>query len=143
MTYQEESKIVLVTGAGHAEGIGFELCRQFATQGMTVLRTARELAKARSHADILVAEGFDVRPLALDVASDQSVKRAAAAVEAEFGRLDVLVNNAAGSGPFGEKPSDADVETAHRVMEVNLLGAWRMCQAFLPLTTKPFIPHCL
>jgi NAD(P)-dependent dehydrogenase (short-subunit alcohol dehydrogenase family) len=132
-----------VTGAGRAEGIGFELCRQFANQGMTVLLTAREFGKARSQADILVAEGFDVRPFALDVTSDASIIQTAAVVEAEFGRPDVLVNSAAGSGPFGEKPSDADVETAHRVMEVNLLGAWRMCQAFLPLTTKPFIPHCL
>ncbi len=74
MTYQEESKIAPVTGAGRAEGIGFELCRQFASQRMTVLLTAREFGKAQSQADILVADGFDVRPFALDVTSDESVK---------------------------------------------------------------------
>jgi NAD(P)-dependent dehydrogenase (short-subunit alcohol dehydrogenase family) len=136
MAYPEESQIALVTGAGRPEGIGFELCRQLSRQGMTVLLTARELGKAQSRANILVAEGLDVRPFALDVASDQSVKQAAGAVEAEFGRLDVLVNNAAGSGPFGEKPSDADLQTAHQVMEINLFGAWRTCQAFLPLLRK-------
>ena len=133
MSNQENSPITLVTGVGRAEGIGFELCRQFAKQGMTVLLTARELDKARSLAGSLAAEGLDVRPYALDVSSDEHIQQTAAAVGTEFGRLDILVNNAAVSGPFGEKPSDAELQTAHQVLEVNLFGVWRTCQAFLPL----------
>lgn len=136
MRERENTQIALVTGVGRVEGIGFELCRQFAERGMTVLLTARELAKVQSLADILVAEGLHVRPFALDVTMDEGIQQTAAAVEAEFGRLDILVNNAAASGPFGERPSDADLRTAHQVMEVNLFGVWRTCQAFLPLLRK-------
>jgi NAD(P)-dependent dehydrogenase (short-subunit alcohol dehydrogenase family) len=133
MSNQEDPRISLVTGVGRAEGIGFELCRQFARQGMTVLLTARELVKARSLAGNLAAAGLDVRPFGLDITSDEGIQQTAAAVEAEFGRLDILVNNAAASGPYGEKPSDAELQTAHQVLEVNLFGVWRICQAFLPL----------
>jgi NAD(P)-dependent dehydrogenase (short-subunit alcohol dehydrogenase family) len=117
MNNQENSKITLVTGVGRAEGIGFEVCRQSTNQGMTVLLTARELVKAQPLADSLVAEGLDVRPFALDVTSNESVQLIVSAVEAGFKRLDILINNAATSGPFGEKPSDTDLQEAYQVLE--------------------------
>jgi NAD(P)-dependent dehydrogenase (short-subunit alcohol dehydrogenase family) len=68
----------------------------------------------------------------LDVASEESVSRAARDVGADPGRLDVLVNNA---GTYGSSAgaADTDLEEAHRVLEVNLFGAWRLTQAVLPL----------
>ncbi|MCG8348716.1 MAG: SDR family NAD(P)-dependent oxidoreductase [Chloroflexales bacterium] len=136
MNSQENMPIALVTGVGRAEGIGFELCRQLAARGMTVLLTARTHARAQPLADMLIAEGLDVRPFALDVTADEPIQHTVAAVAAEFGRLDILVNNAAATGPFGEKPSDADLQTVAHVMAVNLYGVWRTCQAFLPLLRK-------
>jgi NAD(P)-dependent dehydrogenase (short-subunit alcohol dehydrogenase family) len=68
----------------------------------------------------------------LDVASDESVTRAARDVGADPGRLDVLVNNAGVYGsPAGA--ADTDLDDAHGVFEVNFWGAWRLSRAVLPL----------
>jgi NAD(P)-dependent dehydrogenase (short-subunit alcohol dehydrogenase family) len=62
---------------------------------MTVILTARELNKAAADARQLRQEGLDVHAQALDVAQDDSVRQLAETIAQEFGRLDVLVNNAA------------------------------------------------
>lgn len=133
MVESGRKSIALVSGVGRAEGIGFEVCRQLARRGLTVLLTARDLAKADRLAAGLVGEGLDVRPYALDIASSESPGRLAAEVTSAFGRLDVLVNNAAGFAPWGETASTADLQVARAVMDVTLFGTWRVCQAFLPL----------
>ena len=97
--------VALVTGVGRAEGIGFEVCRQLAQTGMTVLLTARDLTKARQLADQLSGEGLDVRPYALDILHDESIKAVATEIEKDFGRLDVLVNNAAAYADWSENAS--------------------------------------
>ena len=86
MKSQGNPRIALVTGVGRREGIGFEVCRQLAALGMTTLLTARDLAKAQILAEELQQAGLDVRPLALDVASDASVGKTVRHVEAEFDR---------------------------------------------------------
>jgi NAD(P)-dependent dehydrogenase (short-subunit alcohol dehydrogenase family) len=130
---QENNRIALVTGVGRAEGIGFEVCRQLASQPMTVLLTARSADQARKLAGALQAAGIDVRPYALDVTAPESVQQLAETIEREFGRLDVLVNNAAGVAPYGEVAATADLATAQAVLETTLLGSWRVCQRMLPL----------
>ena len=133
-TQQTSSQVVLVTGAGH--GIGFEVCRQLARAGMTVLLTARDLAQAEVAAQQLAGEGLAVRPHALDVTQNESVYALAAMLEQEFGRLDVLVNNAAAYVDWSEKATTADLQAAHTVLETNLFGAWRTSQILLPLLRK-------
>ncbi len=128
------SQVVLITGASH--GIGFEVCRQLARHGMTVIITARNLAKAEVAAQQLVGEGLDVRPHALDVTQDESTRHLAAVLEQEFGRVDVLVNNAAAYVDWSEKATTADLKAAHAVFETNMFGAWRTSQALLPLIHK-------
>ncbi|HSJ74137.1 MAG TPA: SDR family NAD(P)-dependent oxidoreductase, partial [Miltoncostaeaceae bacterium] len=122
-----------MTGAAH--GIGLEVCRALALEGMIVLLTARDLAKATAAAEELAGEG-DVRPLALDVVSDESVAAAAAAVSVDPGRLDVLVNNAARHADWEETASDADLAVAREVMDVNLFGPRRTSNALLPLVRQ-------
>lgn len=126
-----ETKIALITGSSH--GIGFEVVRQLAQKGMTVILTARDNEKGQTAVKQLVDEGLNVHLVQLDVSSDESVKAVAASVEKEFGKLNVLVNNAAGYAPWGEVPSSADLKTTHDIFETTLFGAWRMVQAFLPL----------
>lgn len=136
-----ERSVALVTGVGRAEGIGFEVCRQLGAKGYTVLLTARNEEKARELAARLAAEGLDVRAEKLDVSDAEDFVRLAAHAEAEWGRLDVLVNNAAGLSTFGEKTSSADLEAAHLILETTLFGSWRACQAFLPLLRKGVSPR--
>jgi NAD(P)-dependent dehydrogenase (short-subunit alcohol dehydrogenase family) len=86
-----QGRIVLVTGA--ARGIGKEAARQLAELGATVLVSARDADHAQATAKELSIAG-DVRalPVDLDVADDASVRVAAAALERDPGRVDVLVN---------------------------------------------------
>jgi NAD(P)-dependent dehydrogenase (short-subunit alcohol dehydrogenase family) len=123
--------VALVTGANH--GIGLEVVRQLAWRGMTVILSARNPEKGAAAAQALIDEGLDVHFKPLDVADDESIGRLAAELHQEFGRLDVLVNNASAFADWAELASTADLKAAHMVVDTNLFGAWRTCQAFLPL----------
>jgi len=126
-----DARIVLVTGGNR--GIGLEVCRQLAAQGYAVVLGSRDEAKGEAAAAGL--EG-DVTVLQLDVADDESVGAAAAAVDERFGRLDVLVNNAAILYDTENRGIDVDLAEVRRGLETNLFGAWRMVQAFLPLLRR-------
>lgn len=133
-------EVVLVTGA--ARGIGYEVTRQLAERGAIVLVSARDARRAGEAAEELTQAG-DVRPLAvpLDVADSESVHRAAEAIEADPGRLDVLVNNAAAYVDWSETASGADLDAARLLLETNLLGSWRMAKALLPLLRQSDHPR--
>jgi NAD(P)-dependent dehydrogenase (short-subunit alcohol dehydrogenase family) len=124
--------VALVTGAGRREGLGFEVARQLAERGMTVVLTARRRDAAIALAAELAAQGFDVRGEVLEVTSDESLQGVRAVLR-ELGGLDVLINNAAGIAQFGEQPSSAELGRAREVMETTLFGSWRTAQALLPL----------
>ena len=126
-----EQPIALVTGGNR--GIGMEVCRQLAAQGMVVLLGSRDLAKGEAAAATLARDGAAVLPRKLDVTSDDDIEALRAAVAREFGRLDVLINNAAILYDSWQRPSDPDFAVVREAMETNLYGAWRMCRAFLPL----------
>jgi len=127
-------RVALVTGANR--GIGFEVCRQLAIRGFVVLLTARDAQKAESAANRLVSIG-QVEPLALDVADASNIKNAEDEVATKYGCLDVLVNNAGINYDTWETVENADMNgTVMQTITTNLLGPWRICQAFLPLLRK-------
>ena len=128
-----DDTLVLITGAGRPSGIGYALARLLAGKGMRVILTARDLSAAQARAGELVALGHDVTALTLDVADPGSVAALHAELARRFGRLDILVNNAAGMAPYGELAATADLAIAHQVVEATLFGAWRLTQAMLPL----------
>jgi len=131
-------KIAVVTGANR--GIGFETCRQLARHGMKVVLAARDEAKGRAAAQRLRDEGLDVDSVRLDVTDDVSVSEFARSVKREYGRVDVLVNNAGimidqrGSF-FPGMPSvfKAKIETLRETLETNVYGALRVTRALRPL----------
>ena len=128
------ARLALVTGANR--GIGLEVCRQLAAREFAVLLTARDPRKAKAAATELNGGGR-VEPMALDVADVKSIHKAAAEVAARYGYLDVLINNAAIHYDTWETVESADVDgTVTEAIGTNLLGPWRMCQAFLPLLRK-------
>ena len=91
-----------------------------------MLLGARDAAKgARAARQV----GGDITPVQLDVADPDSVRAAAAALD----RLDVLVNNAAILYDTWQRGVDADLDQVRDALDTNLLGAWRVTQAVLPL----------
>ena len=128
-----DRRVAVVTGAN--KGIGLEIARQLAREGLTVHLGARDEARGRAAAEKLRADGLDVRPLRLDVTSDGSVAAAAAVLEAEEGRLDVLVNNA-GIAIDDGPPSRVSGDALRRTYETNVFGVVRVTQAFLPLLRR-------
>src|SRR5580658_7690776 len=85
-------KIALVTGAN--KGIGFEVARQLAASGCSVLLGARNRALGEKAAATLKREGCDVRYLSIDLDDPATIATAAKDIDAGFGHLDILVNNA-------------------------------------------------
>src|SRR5690606_32651798 len=94
----ENSRIALVTGAN--QGIGLQIATDLAASGLTVLLASRNLDRGTAAARTI--DG-DVHPIQLDVTDDASIRAAVAQVEQQFGRLDVLVNNAAISRANGSQ----------------------------------------
>jgi len=127
------ARVALVSGCSRAEGIGFEVCRQLAGQGITVLLTARDPSRALELAASLSEQGLDVMGHALDISDSESVDAIVAFIAQRYGRLDILVNNATGAGRDRAPPSDSDLAGARQVLDVTLLGNWRMIQSCLPL----------
>jgi NAD(P)-dependent dehydrogenase (short-subunit alcohol dehydrogenase family) len=127
-------RVALVTGA--SRGIGFEVCRQLGAAGYAVVLTARDAERGRRATERLVRDGLDARFQPLDVTDPAAARQAAAAVEAELGRLDVLVNNAAIAIDAGSSLAEVDLGVLRRTLETNLLGALSCCQAFLPMMRR-------
>ena len=127
----ENGRVALVSGGNR--GIGLEVCRQLSEQGVTVVIGSRDEEMGRAAAEGL--EG-NVVPHQLDVADAQSVDRMAAFLEDRFGRLDVLVNNAAISNDDGQSGVDADLDRVKEALEANLFGAWRLCEVAIPLMQR-------
>jgi NAD(P)-dependent dehydrogenase (short-subunit alcohol dehydrogenase family) len=127
-----------VTGAN--KGIGLQIAKDLAARGCTVLVGSRDLHRGEMAAKAVGAHG---RALQLDVTSRTSIAAAVERIRKEFGRLDVLVNNAAianTAGPdlsFEElleagRPSVADLDEVRAVFETNVFGVIAVTQAMLP-----------
>jgi NAD(P)-dependent dehydrogenase (short-subunit alcohol dehydrogenase family) len=138
-----EKRIALVTGAN--QGIGTEIVRGLANAGLTVFLGSRNFERGKAAADAI---GGDVHPIQIDVTDKASIDAAAARIESEFGRLDVLVNNAAiskGTDHPNENMQEyiqrsratlISVDEVRTVWETNVFGVIAVTQAFVPLLRK-------
>jgi len=134
MLGQGLQQVALVTGANR--GIGLEVVSQLARRDIQVILGARNLQKGQQAAQRLIEAGLAVLPRQLDVTDQQSINRLATQVADELGHLDILVNNAAILYDTWQQAATADLALVHEALETNTFGAWRMCQAFLPLLRK-------
>ncbi|KAJ7693031.1 oxidoreductase [Mycena rosella] len=137
------NKVILVTGSN--TGIGYELVHLLAAKGHTVyLASRKEVAGIEAAAKIKKEKSLDVKFVQLDITDLASVQAAAAKIEKDEGRLDVLVNNAGISemdkGLGALAPNLASIRAA---FETNFFGLVQTTTAFLPLlqaTAKPASP---
>jgi NAD(P)-dependent dehydrogenase (short-subunit alcohol dehydrogenase family) len=126
-------RVAIVTGANR--GIGFETCRQLGRLGARVVLGSRVAARGDEAESVLRGEGLDVSSHQLDVTDQSSVDALASWLVSAYGRLDVLVNNAA-IMPNEKRFRDVTLDEAQAVWQVNVLGAWRTSLALLPLMQR-------
>jgi NAD(P)-dependent dehydrogenase (short-subunit alcohol dehydrogenase family) len=127
-------KVAVVTGGNR--GLGFEASRQLAKQGYQVILTSRDAQKGETAAKKLQDEGLNVHFYPLDVTSQESCDKLAEFIKQEFGKVDVLINNAGisvDSQSGGNSVVNAKIDTLQKTLDTNLYGALRVTQALVPL----------
>jgi NAD(P)-dependent dehydrogenase (short-subunit alcohol dehydrogenase family) len=132
-------KTALVTGANR--GIGHETARQLARQGVKVLMGARDSAKGVEAAGTLQKEGLDVEFLLLDVNDTKTHEAAARYIEANFGQLDILINNAGIAIDESENgtplpASRTSLDIFRKTFDTNFFNVVALTQTLVPLIRK-------
>jgi len=128
-------RIAVVTGGN--KGLGFEICRQLAAEGINVVLTARDSTRGRRAVKTLQAQKLNVIFHRLDVTDDDSVQALGAYIADTHGRCDILVNNAGISlRGSGRSVLNTALEDFQVTLETNFYGPLRMCQALVPLMQK-------
>lgn len=122
-------RVVLITGT--STGIGLSAAIHFARNGYQVIATMRDVTKAQALQNRATSEGVNVSVRRLDVQDEGSVAECVANVMRDYGRLDVLVNNA-GAGQLGST-EQTPMTAVQRAMDINFFGVWRCTQAVLPI----------
>ncbi|AQK53904.1 (+)-neomenthol dehydrogenase [Zea mays] len=142
---RSEKEVAVVTGGNR--GIGLEICRQLASSGVTVVLTARDAERGAEAASTLGLPNVVFHQL--DVGDPSSAARLAGFIEEKFGRLDILVNNAAITGTTSNvddpeafrqerieainKHNTEPYEQAQKCLRTNYHGTKAVTKALLPL----------
>ena len=132
-----DEKVALISGAN--KGLGLETGRQLGKLGYTVLLGSRDALKGEVAARQLRHEGIDARVVKLDVCRAADIEAAVAMISGEFGKLDVLINNA---GVMHEKgwtkniTSETTLDNLRATFETNLFAVFALTKAMLPLLHK-------
>ncbi len=130
-----DQRIAVVTGGNR--GIGHEICRQLARQGVRVVLTARDPRQGAAACAGLVNEGLPVEFYRLDVTDAGGVTALADFLRDRFGGVDVLVNNAGIMiDPHGARILDSAPQTLRDTFATNVLAPLALIQALLPLMKK-------
>jgi NAD(P)-dependent dehydrogenase (short-subunit alcohol dehydrogenase family) len=127
-------RVGIVTGANR--GIGFEICRQLSTLGVSVVLTARDSDAGNLAQEKLAEEGIDVHFHQLDVTSERSIQKVAEFMENHVGRTDILVNNAGIYIDRGISPLEVGADLVRQTMETNFMGPICLTQSLVPLMKR-------
>jgi 3-oxoacyl-[acyl-carrier protein] reductase len=124
-----KDKVAIITGAG--QGIGESYARRFAAEGAKVVVADINAEKGGAVAASIGGEAVFER---VDVSSEDDTKRLAKVVHDRFGRIDILLNNAAIF--YGIDNFNSSFEYLRKIFDVNYFGTWLMCRAVFPYMEK-------
>ena len=130
-----KDKVAIITGSGR--GIGREYALGFVDQGAKVAIADIILENAESVVKEIEAKGGEAIALHADVSDEDSTKAVAEKTFKQFGKIDVLINNAALFAGLAFRPWDSiSVEEWDKIFAVNVKGPWLMCKAVSPYMMK-------
>jgi 3-oxoacyl-[acyl-carrier protein] reductase len=139
-THPLNGQVALVTGAGR--GIGAAIARKLSDLGAAVALSGRTVAPLESTSKTIAQSGGKCEVIPCDVSNLQSVEEAARTIESSFGRIDILVNNAAirgVEGPLHQLPPDV----WDQILNTNLRGVYYMIRAFAPTMIRARSGHII
>ncbi|MFQ5761729.1 MAG: SDR family NAD(P)-dependent oxidoreductase [Candidatus Bathyarchaeia archaeon] len=130
-----KDKVCIITGGG--QGLGKEYSLHFAREGAKVVVAEINWEKAQQTAQEITKAGGDAFAVRTDVSDEASTQKMAKETVDRYGRIDVLVNNAAIYYGIGWRAAeDLKVEEWDRMLRVNVIGTWLCCKAVFPYMKK-------
>lgn len=133
-------KSVLITGANRS--IGLETARQLSEKGLFVYLGSRDIKKGIAAVKELNEKGYDhIKAIEIDVTNPESILAAKNSIEAEQGKLDLLINNAGILGNYPQPATDTPINDIQQVFDTNFFGVISVTQAFLDLLKKSETPR--
>jgi NAD(P)-dependent dehydrogenase (short-subunit alcohol dehydrogenase family) len=130
------AKVALITGAN--KGIGLETAKQLGKLGVTILVGSRDLAKGEEAAEVLRGIGVDAQAIKLDVVNEADRAAAAKFIEQNYGKLDILINNAGVllDGRTKNETTTTSSKMLRETFETNFFAVVALTQTLLPLIRK-------
>jgi NAD(P)-dependent dehydrogenase (short-subunit alcohol dehydrogenase family) len=130
-----EGKAAIITGA--SRGIGRALALRFAEEGAKLMLTTTNPERAAGVVEEIKAKGGEAVAMKADISDENDTKKIAEKVMQQYGKVDILINNAGIWYGVEAKPWDAwTVEDWDRMFAVNVKGTWLCCKAVAPLMVK-------
>ena len=130
-----EDKVAIITGAGR--GIGRAFALRFAEEGAKLLLPDISMERAEGTVKEIRAKGGEAVAMETDISDEDATKKMAEKVMQQYGKVDILVNNAAIWYGINITAWDSwTVEDWDRILEVNVKGTWLCCKAIAPLMIK-------
>ena len=131
MSGKLQDKVAVVTGAGRGLGKAFAL--KYAEEGARLFLPDISRERAQETADEIIAKGGQAAAALCDISDEVAVQRMADEAVATFGKIDILLNNAAIWAGLNITPWDAwKLEDWERIFKVNVFGTWLVCKAIVP-----------
>jgi 3-oxoacyl-[acyl-carrier protein] reductase len=130
-----KDKVAVITGS--SRGLGKVFALRFADEGAKLFLTTTNLERAQGTVNEIKAKGAEVAMIEADISREDDTKKIADKVMEQYGRVDILINNAAIWFGTNAKPWDTwTVEEWDPMFTVNVRGNWLVCKAIAPIMIK-------